>query len=513
MIKKEINYYEGFNAVINITEEYDNLIHFSGSYDTQVDEIKFIAQYNGSVYESKMSESKRVFELYIPFAGSGDIDFFVQQNNGELYPAKINYAFPARLNDLLHSFFIGDNTLITKIENSNSLHSESLEYEKLCYAVNLYIDANLPDEKYEEDRKVLQEYLALYQTMSKKKIWLITDRRDRADDNGEYFFRYSVKIDDGIEKYFAVSEDSPDADRIVKIGNVVYFGSAQFKLLSLFADKFISAQLNTRLRDYWNKSSYILYAGLDRAKTVFLQHGIIIHGISGWLRKLNQNIKLFVTSSPHEYNEVLSEDYGYNKNIVKLTGMPRYDSLYDNNQRKIFFAPTWRFSIDRDKLQESDYCKRISRFLSDKNFIEKLKEHGYRLMFKPHPMFADIVSYFKADEYVEIIPYNVSYQTLFAESSLLITDFSSTAFDFAYLKKPVIYYHFFENHMGKSYFDYETMGFGEVTADYYKLIDIVIEYIENDCIMKDEYKHRVDDFFAYFDKNNTRRVYDEIINM
>jgi CDP-glycerol glycerophosphotransferase (TagB/SpsB family) len=209
----------------------------------------------------------------------------------------------------------------------------------------------------------------------------------------------------------------------------------------------------------------------------------------------------------------LSEDYGYDKNVVKLTGMPRYDSLYDNNQRKIFFAPTWRFSIDKDKLQKSEYCKKISRFLSDKNFIKKLKEHGYGLMFKPHPMFADIVSYFKADEYVEIIPYNVSYQTLFAESSLLITDFSSTAFDFAYLKKPVIYYHFFENHMGKSYFDYETMGFGEVTADYDKLIDMVIEYIDNDCVMKDEYKQRVNEFFAYFDKNNTRRVYDEVINI
>ena len=500
------------NVVINITEEYDNLIHFAGSYDTQADNIKLIAKYNNSVYESKISESKHTFELYIPFAGSGDIDFFVQQNNGELFPTKSSYEYPARLNDLTHSFFIGDNTLITRTENG-SLHAEPLEYEKLCSAVNLYINTNFTDEKYEEDRKVLQEYLAQYQTMSKKKIWLITDRRDRADDNGEYFFRYSVKIDDGIEKYFAVTEDSPDADRIGKIGNVVYFGSAQFKLLCLFAEKFISAQLNTRLRDYWNKHSYILYAGLDRAKIVFLQHGIIIHGISGWLRKLNQNIKLFVTSSPHEYNEVLSEDYGYDKSIVKLTGMPRYDSLFDNNQRKIFFAPTWRFSIDRDKLQESDYCKRISRFLSDKNFIEKLKEHGYGLMFKPHPMFADIVSYFKADEYVEIIPYDVSYQTLFAESSLLITDFSSTAFDFAYLKKPVIYYHFFENHMGKSYFDYETMGLGEVTEDYDKLIDMVVEYIENDCVMKDEYKHRVDEFFAYFDKNNTRRVYDEIINM
>jgi CDP-glycerol glycerophosphotransferase (TagB/SpsB family) len=223
-----------------------------------------------------------------------------------------------------------------------------------------------------------------------------------------------------------------------------------------------------------------------------------------------------VTSSEHEYNEVLSEDYGYDKSVVKLTGLPRYDSIHDDNKKKILFAPTWRFSVfnvPKNELVESDYYKTICRLLCDKDFIGKLKEHGYGLSFKAHPMLAGIASDFEADDYAEIIPYDVSYQTLFAESSILITDFSSTAFDFAYLKKPVIYYHFFENHMGKSYFDYETMGFGEVIADYDRLITMVLEYIENDCIMKDEYKQRVNDFFAYFDKNNTRRVYDEIIKM
>ena len=349
--------------------------------------------------------------------------------------------------------------------------------------------------------------------MSKKKIWLMTDRRDRADDNAEYLFKYSVKINDGIDKYFAVEKNSPDFDRLSKTGNVVDFGSKEHKLLHLFCEKFISAQLNTRLRDYWNKDKYILYAGLDKCKTVFLQHGVILHAISGWLRRTNQNIKLFITSSPYEYNSVLNDDYEYDKSVVKLTGMPRYDSLYDENRKKIFFAPTWRFSIPRNELEESDYCKRINSFLSDKKLIEAAKKYGYEILFKPHPMFADRVSYFKTDDYVKIIPYDVSYNLLFAESSLLITDFSSTAFDFSYLKKPMVYYQFFENHMGISYFDYETMGFGEVITDHDKIIETIIEYMENGCVMKEKYKKRVDNFFAYQDKNNNKRVYDEIMKM
>ena len=57
------------------------------------------------------------------------------------------------------------------------------------------------------------------------------------------------------------------------------------------------------------------------------------------------------------------------------------------------------------------------------------------------------------------------YQELFKKGALLITDYSSVAFDFAYLKKPVLYYQSTNDYhfnLDESYFDYETMGFGEV---------------------------------------------------
>ena len=43
------------------------------------------------------------------------------------------------------------------------------------------------------------------------------------------------------------------------------------------------------------------------------------------------------------------------------------------------------------------------------------------------------------DKKIDLFVMDESYQKLFNESSLLITDYSSVAFDFAYLKKPVIY--------------------------------------------------------------------------
>ena len=100
-----------------------------------------------------------------------------------------------------------------------------------------------------------------------------------------------------------------------------------------------------------------------------------------------------------------------------------------------------------------------------------------------------------------------------ASTNALHLDFSSVAFDFAYLKKPVIYYH--ENddyHYEKGYYDYQTMGFGEIVYNSDELVSKVIKYMENDCIMKEEYVSRVDSFFKYHDKDNCKRVYDWLYN-
>ena len=65
----------------------------------------------------------------------------------------------------------------------------------------------------------------------------------------------------------------------------------------------------------------------------------------------------------------------------------------------------------------------------------------------------------------------------------------------------------------RGYFDYERDGFGEVeyTAD--ALIDRMIEYMKNECQLKDYYRERIDRTFRYSDQNNCQRVYEEIIRL
>jgi len=503
------NFYDSFIATVTITEEVDGIIHLMGTYSPPIHGFNFIATYDNLVIDATYFQ-KDTFSIKIPFVGIGNIDFFVKLDNGERLPANVTFAFPARLNDLPHSYFIGDKTIITGIENTTSLYVQPLEYEKLVRAVDLYVNTNFIG-KYPEDENVIQQYLAQFHHMSTKKIWLLSDRPNRADDNAEYLFKYSVKIDDGIEKYFVVDDKSPDSARLAMVGNVVSHASEQHMLLYLFANKFISSHLHGRLRDICDPDRYALYAGLDRCQTLFIQHGIILHDMAFWLKKTFQNLKLLVTTSRYEYNSILEDGYDYDKSVVKLTGMPRYDSLYNNKKLKLLFAPTWRGRMSLEDLSATPYCKAINCLLNDKKFIAEAKKHGYEILFKPHPNYAHMTSCFLIDDYVQVIPYDVSYQELFAECSLLITDYSSTAFDFSYLKKPVIYYWFTDYFLSGSYFNYEIMGFGKVVDSQDKLVEVAITYMKNDCVMEDVYMRRVDSFFEFFDTDNTCRLYKEIL--
>ena len=138
----------------------------------------------------------------------------------------------------------------------------------------------------------------------------------------------------------------------------------------------------------------------------------------------------------------------------------------------------------------------------------------------PHPTLQAHAEIFEPNENIVVSGLEISYREIYAKSSLIISDYSSAVFDFAYLRKPIVYFQFdseefFENgHVyTKGYFDYEKDGFGEVCYNLETLVDTIIEYMKNDCRLKDKYRERINDFFAYNDKSNCQRVYEEILKL
>lgn len=351
-----------------------------------------------------------------------------------------------------------------------------------------------------------------------KEIYLFQDRINSADDNAYHLFRHAANQNDNVKKYFVLDTNAKQFSILKKIGNVLKWGSLKHKLLILHADKVITTHpYDTVINPFFAEDSHdqrSLISGLLSYKIYWLQHGVTKDNISSWLYKYEKDLSLIVTVSPKESKSFLEEGYGYSPEIIQNLGFPRFDNLDKNDSKQVLIIPTWRkqFSENKDLFMESEYFNNLNSFLNSPELIRE----DYKVVFKPHP---ELLKTIEGVRFIDLfdIPDNVylaideSYQELLNNSSVLITDYSSVFFDFAYLKKPVIYYHPNDDyHYAKSYFDYKTMGFGDIVTCENDLISKLNMYLENGCEMEDEYKKRVDEFFTYRDKNNSKRVYDWI---
>ncbi len=142
---------------------------------------------------------------------------------------------------------------------------------------------------------------------------------------------------------------------------------------------------------------------------------------------------------------------GFTKKQVVVTGLPRYDSLLEENKRTpnerlILIFPTWRDNLKgvTDELfMESIYFKSYSELLDDNHFKLLLEETGYKVELYLHTEMKQYNHLFEklASENIKVCASN-NIRSLIVKSSILITDYSSIAWEFAILGKEVIFYHF-----------------------------------------------------------------------
>ncbi|ENI9711865.1 CDP-glycerol glycerophosphotransferase family protein [Campylobacter coli] len=354
--------------------------------------------------------------------------------------------------------------------------------------------------------------------LPKNNIWLLMDRDYEADDNAEHLYRYIMQNHPEQEIVFALRKESSDWERLKKEGfNLVEFGSFEFERIIKKASKVISS----------HSDEYLIRYITPRQQFIFLQHGVIKDDLSKWLN--SKKIDLFITSTKAEYKSIANDynRYKFGKKEVALIGLARHDALLKNNQcnaRQIIIMPTWRANIvgvalgsSKRGLQsdftQSEYFQKWNLLLNS-NILQKLCEkYDYTIVFNPHPNIIPYLKDFNIPSYVKIANHNESLQELFCNSSLMITDYSSVAFEMAYLNKPVIYYQFdheefFNSHTyQKGYFDYKKDGFGPVVEDEESLLKELENLLQNDCNPFGIYKDNIDSTFAFKDGKCCERIY------
>lgn len=354
----------------------------------------------------------------------------------------------------------------------------------------------------------------------RKNNWIICEREDEAQDNGYIFFKFLIENHPEIKPIYLINKKCDQFKNVSSVGKTVQFGSIKHMMLLIGCPVKISSQLFgyapwVQFKTYYRRNK-------THDSHVFLQHGITKNLHEGLFSESCSSLRLFICGAKPEYDYIY-ECFNYRNNIPQYTGFPRYDLLNDFKLvNQIIVMPTWRANLDNlsdDCFQNTSFFQNWMQLINDKYLNDYCLKKHIVIKFYMHHSFKKYLHLFKGGKAVEIIKFGEeSVQKLLKESKLLITDFSSVYFDFAYMNKPMIFFQFdeedyYNNHYSKGYFDYRRDGFGKVCTLKREVIDEYINIAENGFSLDSVYSIRVNKFFIHHDTKNCKRVFEAIAGL
>lgn len=358
-----------------------------------------------------------------------------------------------------------------------------------------------------------------------RNAWVFIDRDTDANDSAEDLYRWITLHHPEVNSWFLIRKNTEDWYRLKQAGfNLLAYGSLRhwaalsnaLHFASSQADRFITHSVPPQIR--------------RRYKFTFLQHGVIKGDISGWLNP--KTIDLFVTSTEPEYQYVAGDSpFRFGKKEVRLTGLPRHDALLQLASQapsqglpKILVMPTWRdylvgtmTSTSGSRTTSSEFnSTRFARewggFLQSESLLDLARQHNCEIVFMPHPNMHGYLDAFRLPDEIRVASYqDTNLRPLLVEAKLLITDYSSMAFNAAYLEKPTIYFQFdrdeyFVGHTERpGYFDYERDGYGPVCRTSEQVISDLQSILCNGTANR--YLDRMAESFPVRDGGNCERVF------
>ncbi|MEK5524015.1 bifunctional glycosyltransferase/CDP-glycerol:glycerophosphate glycerophosphotransferase [Heyndrickxia sp. FSL W8-0423] len=213
--------------------------------------------------------------------------------------------------------------------------------------------------------------------------------------------------------------------------------------------------------------------------------------------------------SPNQYSsDIFRRAFKFDKTMLEY-GYPRNDILYKNNNEEfinslkvrlgipidkkvILYAPTWR---DDEFYEPGKYKFKL------KLDLNKMKEQlgdEYVIALRMHYFIADDID----TSGLEGFAYNFSKYDDIAElyliSDILITDYSSVFFDYANLKRPILFFTYdlekYRDTLRGFYIDMEN----DIPGPMLKTTEEIISAIKKIELVENEYKRKYDDFYKKF---------------
>lgn len=229
--------------------------------------------------------------------------------------------------------------------------------------------------------------------------------------------------------------------------------------------------------------------------------------------------------SPNEYSTNIFES-AFQKNLTSMinSGYPRNDILYNytendihkikdkvgvpQDKKVVLYAPTWR---DNQNAGQGNY------FINLQLDLDKIKNafgDNVIVLIRAHYLISKNLD---LSQYTDIAIDVSNYQDindLYLISDVLITDYSSVFFDFANLRRPMIFFAYdWEEYGGETrgfYFDYQTVP-GPIVQTTDEVICALKEALSSDSLYPG-YEEFLNTYCAWEDGHASERVFNMVLN-
>ncbi len=492
-------------------------------------------RYTHSRLFSKPFWSRYTFRVRLPFSqlNKGSISFFYSVH-GRKYPIMITTGrYTSKLcASVPGSYWICKNFIFSLNRKSSAVtvenYSKTLAKAKEENLQSLCIK-NAPYYEQENIRalmKIRSKYFSSLKKYKGKNIWITYDKLYKAGDNADYFFRYAASRKSEAQVRYVVNKGYPDAKKLAEDRlDPLYFQSTKHILHFLNSRIVATTHANLPVFSGVATNDFKYIQDLFNADAVCIQHGLAVQWMPHNLNSAFDNIKRFYCATQSELDNLSRPEYDYPAHALRMTGLARYDGLVNRSKRQILISPTWRSYIAMpssagntrpysETFKETEYYRIYNSLINNAKLSETAKRCNYHIVYLLHPTLSNQAEDFTPAENIEVrSPVGESYEKIMTESDLMITDFSGIQFDFAYMRKPLVYYHPDELPAGydEGGFSYEEQAFGPICKKEDELVDTVCRYMENECQTEEFYLQRQNSFFTFSDHSNCERIYNDLL--
>lgn len=352
---------------------------------------------------------------------------------------------------------------------------------------------------------------------AKKLVLLFEKNSDKYEESASVL--YEKLIDDGYDNaYFIVNKSYEYIDRIPKKyeKNIIYKYTFKHYLYFFKSRTFIGTEAIVHSFDLKTFNPLPLWKiSQKNLNYVFLQHGVMyMVSLDSESRKMFKRKELtgkyrVVVSSRAEADHFVTLGRHFETDLY-ITGLPKFDrNTLNADADKIVIMPTWRpweINEARDDFSQTPYFRMLMRIYE--NVPDELKEN---VVILPHPLIVNELEKASPDVVGKVV-LGARYEDILKQARLLITDYSSIAFDAFYRGSRVIFY-WEEKDYCMSQYGPSTklmLNEGNVYGDYFYNEAGLTEAIRNNYNnpQTTENKKRYERLVDFHDGKNTERLID-----